>query len=188
MTGDKGTKPPGVSRAVPGLRIEISTHDRDFTQDYVSGAASHFGFVSLPHFLGSSLCIFSIAFAVSGCFSITCFVMVWTISSHEPAESFCSQGPPNDLHVIVFIFHLHHTDRMHPQSWGVVEPIAKRLPQELCVRCGKVARTCSPDPRQDSTRIPGAGRAWDPSRVPSFWQCFGSDECAHDRLVALWPQ
>ena len=73
---------------------------------YVSGVASHFGFVSLPHFLGSSLCIFSIAFAVSGCFSITCFVMAWTISFHDTADSFCSQGPPNDRHVIVFIRHL----------------------------------------------------------------------------------
>ena len=51
---------------------------------YVSGVASHLGFVSLPHFLGSSLYIFSIAFAVSGCFSITCFVITWT---HE----FCPQ-------------------------------------------------------------------------------------------------
>jgi hypothetical protein len=74
-----------------------SAHARDFTQDYVSGVASHFGLVSLPHFLGSSLCIVSIAFAVSGCFSITCFVMVLTISSHDPADSFCSQGPPSDL-------------------------------------------------------------------------------------------
>jgi hypothetical protein len=51
--------------------------------DYPSGVASHFGFVSLPHFLGSSLCIFPIAFAVSGCFSITCFVIFCTISSHD---------------------------------------------------------------------------------------------------------
>src|SRR6202035_1661001 len=74
---------------------------------YVSGVASHFGFVSLPHFLGSSLCIFSIAFAVSGWFSITCFVITWTISFHDAADSFCSHGPPNDRHVIVFMRHLH---------------------------------------------------------------------------------
>lgn len=43
---------------------------------------------------------------MSGCFSITCFVMAWTISSHDAADSFCSQGPPNDRHVIVFICHL----------------------------------------------------------------------------------
>ena len=92
-----------------------SGNDRDFTQDYVSGVASHFGFVSLPHSLGSSLCIFSIALAVSGCFSITCFVMVLTISSHDPADSFCSQGPPSDLQVIVFIFYLHTPVRMHPR-------------------------------------------------------------------------
>src|SRR5579862_3267817 len=79
----------------------------DAANVYVSGVASHFGFVSLPHFLGSSLCIFSIAFAVSGCFSITCFVIAWTISSHDAADSFCSQGPPNDRHVIVFMRHLH---------------------------------------------------------------------------------
>src|SRR5579864_6441576 len=76
------------------------------TQCYISGVASHFGFVSLPHFLGSSLCIFSIAFAVSGCVSMTCFVMALTISSHDAADSFCSQGPPNDWHVIVFMRHL----------------------------------------------------------------------------------
>jgi hypothetical protein len=55
---------------------------------YVSGVASHFGFVSRPHFFGSSLCIFSIAFAVSGCLSMTCLVMVFTISSQVDADSF----------------------------------------------------------------------------------------------------
>ncbi len=33
---------------------------------YPSGAASHLGFISLPHFSGSSLCICSISLAVSG--------------------------------------------------------------------------------------------------------------------------
>jgi hypothetical protein len=123
------------------MAIEISdfsAHARDFTQDYVSGVASHFGFVSLPHFLGSSLCIVSIAFAVSGCFSITCFVMVLTISSHDPADSFCSQGPPSDLQVIVFMFHLHTTVRMRPRSGGVVDAIANSLIERMCehLKCG----------------------------------------------------
>jgi len=89
------------------MELRIITCHSLTCKGYVSGVASHFGFVSLPHFLGSSLCIFSIAFAVSGCFSITCFVMAWTISSHEAADRFCSQGPPNDRHVMVFTCHLH---------------------------------------------------------------------------------
>ena len=71
--------------------------------DLDSGVASHFGFVSLPHIFGSALCISAIAFAVSGCLSITCFVMVCTIPSQDAADSCCSQGPPRDLQVIVFM-------------------------------------------------------------------------------------
>jgi hypothetical protein len=62
--------------------------DKQKKMNQTSGAASHFGFISLPHFFGSSLCILSICFATSGCFSITCFVMAFTISSQEPVVSF----------------------------------------------------------------------------------------------------
>jgi hypothetical protein len=42
-----------VSEDARSRFCDFSTHARDFAQDYVSGVASHFGFVSLPHFLGS---------------------------------------------------------------------------------------------------------------------------------------
>jgi len=68
----------GISRHAKGFWGETGGSWRkiavtliDPANVYVSGVASHFGFVSLPHFLGSSLCIFSIAFAVSGWFSRT---------------------------------------------------------------------------------------------------------------------
>jgi hypothetical protein len=73
------------------------------SQDQISGAASHLGFISLPHFFGSSLCIFSIRFATSGWLSITCFVMTFTISSQDEADSFWSHAPPSSLQVITFI-------------------------------------------------------------------------------------
>jgi hypothetical protein len=53
---------------------------------YAAGAASHFGFISLPHFLGSCSCIFFISSAVSGWSLVTCFTIVCTISSHVPAR------------------------------------------------------------------------------------------------------
>src|SRR5215471_17339579 len=83
---------------------DLPHHDVDRTsRRYISGLASHLGFVSRPHFFGSSLCIFSMAFAVSGWFSITCLVMVMTTSSHVDAVSTWPQGPPSSRQVIDFI-------------------------------------------------------------------------------------
>src|SRR5579863_3685703 len=112
----------------------------DAASVYVSGVASHFGFVSLPHLLGSSLCIFSIAFAVSGCFSVTCFVIAWTISFHDAADSFCSQGPPNDRHVIVFIRHLHPLYRCTVGVEGLIAGTAVTEALWDFWRCGGFAR------------------------------------------------
>jgi len=89
-------------------------------QDQTSGAASHFGFVSLPHFLGSSLCIFSISRATSGWFSMTCFVMAFTISSQDPADSFWSHFPPRSLRDIVFTVPPSLSDFLEALSVGAV--------------------------------------------------------------------
>lgn len=97
--------------------------------DQTSEAASHFGFVSLPHLLGSSLCIFSICLYTSGCFSVTCFTMTLTISSHDEADSFSSQFPPSSLHVIVFIERSPHTASLDfdGQSFAIVGWVANQF-------------------------------------------------------------
>src|SRR5580693_824552 len=72
---------------------------------YSSAAASHLGFISLPHFFGSSLCIFSICLATSGCFSMTCLVMAFTMPSQVSADNCWSHFPPSSRQVRVFIGH-----------------------------------------------------------------------------------
>ena len=52
-----------------------------------------------PHFFGSCSCIFFISSAVSGWLVITCSTIVFTISSHDPADSFRSHGPPSSLEI-----------------------------------------------------------------------------------------
>jgi hypothetical protein len=51
------------------VQARKQTEEMAAIRDQAAGAASNFGFISRPHFLGSSLCIFSISLATSGCFS-----------------------------------------------------------------------------------------------------------------------
>lgn len=60
---------------------------RDLVQVSSAGAASHFGFISRPHFLGSWACICSILLATSGWLCTTCLVMFCTNSSQVLAKS-----------------------------------------------------------------------------------------------------